>query len=52
MPELEKCDRYGNVLAYEKNRNIWTVVSLQFYLDYQMCYSGWAYLPPEPTVLT
>lgn len=49
MPERDKCDVYGNLLAYEIGRKLWTIVSLQFYLDFQVCFSDWAYLPPPPT---
>lgn len=48
MPDKKLCDKYGNLLVYEKNRKIWSIVSYQFYLDYAVCFEQWAYLPKEP----
>lgn len=49
LPDKKLCDKYGNLLVYEKNRKIWSIVSFQHYLDFAICYEKWAYLPEEPT---
>lgn len=48
LPDKKLCDKYGNLLVYEKNRKIWSIVSFQHYLEYAICYEKWAYLPEEP----
>lgn len=48
LPDKKLCDKYGNLLVYEKNRKIWSIVSYQYYLDYAVCFERWEYLPKEP----
>lgn len=47
-PERSKCDPHGNLLAWERNRERWAMISFDHYVDYSMCYSAWAYLPEPP----
>lgn len=47
-PVREKCDLHGNLLVWEKNSQMWKIVSIDTYNMYPMCYGHWAYLPEQP----
>lgn len=47
LPRLQDCDRWGNLVVWEKGRKRWSIVTLEHLLDYRICYSHWAYLPKD-----
>lgn len=48
QPEPMLCDAWGNIIVWEKNRQLWSIVSLSHYQEMKVCYSHWAYLPKMP----
>lgn len=47
-PEQHRCDKFGNLLAWEINKKQWVVVTYTFYMYYKVCYKRWMYLPGDP----